>query len=73
VQSVRKVERRPVADQLWTRSCSTGAPSAWISAGYEPMGALELAADARVDLHELLELIDRGCPPQLAARIAAPL
>lgn len=25
------------------------------------------------DLHELLSLVDAGCPPQLAARILAPL
>jgi hypothetical protein len=32
-----------------------------------------LAHDTRYDLHELLKLIDRGCPAQLAARILAPL
>jgi hypothetical protein len=32
-----------------------------------------LARDARYDLHELLELIDRGCPAELAARILSPL
>jgi hypothetical protein len=32
-----------------------------------------LARDTRYDLHELLELIDRGCPAELAARILAPL
>jgi hypothetical protein len=26
-----------------------------------------------VDLHALLDLVDKGCPPQLAARILAPL
>jgi hypothetical protein len=26
-----------------------------------------------MDLHALLELVDRGCPPALAARILAPL
>jgi hypothetical protein len=26
-----------------------------------------------VDLHDLLNLIDRGCPPPLAARILTPL
>jgi hypothetical protein len=35
--------------------------------------AAELAADRGVDLHELLVLLDRGCPPPLAARILAPL
>lgn len=32
-----------------------------------------LARDSRYDLHTLLELVDRGCPPKLAARILAPL
>lgn len=32
-----------------------------------------LARDAGYDLHALLELIDRGCPAGLAARILAPL
>jgi hypothetical protein len=26
-----------------------------------------------VDLHALIELVERGCPPVLAARILAPL
>jgi hypothetical protein len=43
------------------------------AAGLEPALAAELAAQPAVDLHELLVLIDRGCPPPLAARILAPL
>ena len=43
------------------------------AAGFSLREAYELAIDDRVDLHELLELIDRGCPPTLAARITAPL
>ena len=35
--------------------------------------AERLAGDARCDLHAVLELLDRGCPPELAARILAPL
>jgi len=42
-------------------------------AGFDPALAAELAADGAVDLHALLELRDRGCPPELAARILAPL
>ena len=41
--------------------------------GVEPGLAELLARDARYDLHALLELLDRGCPPRLAARILAPL
>ena len=42
-------------------------------AGFEPQLTEKLASDLRFDLHAVLELIDRGCPPELAARILAPL
>ena len=42
-------------------------------AGFETALAVRLAGDRRVDLHDLLALVDRGCPPDLAARILAPL
>jgi hypothetical protein len=35
--------------------------------------ATSLAHDARFDLHALIELVESGCPPRLAARILAPL
>jgi hypothetical protein len=35
--------------------------------------ARRLAGDDRIDLHAVLDLVDRGCPPHLAARIVAPL
>jgi hypothetical protein len=44
-----------------------------IAAGFEAELVGELAADDAVDLHELLMLLDRGCPPPLAARILAPI
>ena len=43
------------------------------AAGFESDLAAELAVEPAVDLHELLVLVDRGCPPALAARILAPL
>ena len=42
-------------------------------AGFDPELARRLAAESDYDLHELLNLVDRGCPPELAARILAPL
>jgi len=42
-------------------------------AGFLPPLAEILARDARYDLHALIELIERGCPPPLAGRILAPL
>jgi hypothetical protein len=43
------------------------------SAGFPPDLAGQLARADRIDLHRLLSLVDRGCPPHLAARILAPL
>jgi hypothetical protein len=42
-------------------------------AGFETALAQQLAGNAEIDLHDVLKLVDRGCPPQLAARILAPL
>jgi hypothetical protein len=44
-----------------------------VAAGFEREHAQRLAGDSRWDLHALLELVDRGCPPHLAERIVAPL
>ena len=43
------------------------------AAGFPLPLAARVARDARCDLHTLIELVERGCPPHLAARIAAPL
>ena len=43
-----------------------------LSAGVDPALAACLAADPRWDLHALIDLIERGCPPALAARIRRP-
>lgn len=43
------------------------------AAGFAEALAAELANSRQVDLHAVLDLIDRGCPPVLAARILAPL
>jgi hypothetical protein len=57
---------------------ATGSDIAWREArlrvaGFEWETASQLARDDEVDLHALLELVDRGCPPHVAARILAPL
>ncbi|MEI7057791.1 hypothetical protein WBG06_18340 [Nocardioides sp. CCNWLW239] len=41
-------------------------------AGFPAGLAAEVAADVRLDLHALLQLVDRGCPPELAVRIVDP-
>ena len=44
-----------------------------VLAGYPLPLAARLATDPGFDLHELITLVERGCPPELAARILAPL
>jgi hypothetical protein len=69
---------------MWTDTSSARATRperqqvvAWrrgrlLDAGFDPGLADALAEEFRVDLHALLQLVERGCPPQLAARILAP-
>lgn len=58
--------REPVDVTTWRR-CRL------LDAGFDRDLAERLAASRTVDLHALLQLVDRGCPPALAARIVAPL
>ena len=44
-----------------------------VASGFLLPLATRLATDERYDLHALIELTERGCPPELAARILAPL
>jgi hypothetical protein len=50
----------------WRRAQLAGA-------GFPLPVAVRLAHDSRYDLHALIELVERGCPPELAGRILAPL
>ncbi len=56
----------PVDVQTWRR-CRL------LEAGFPSAVADAVAADPHFDLHALLQLVDRGCPPALAVRIMAPL
>jgi hypothetical protein len=38
-------------------------------AGFDAELAFQLASTRRIDVHEVLRLVYRGCPPQTAARI----
>lgn len=66
---------------LGSRCCRDGPPldvQSWrlcrlLEAGFPTDAAHRLAADRRFDLHALLELVDRGCPPVLAVRIVDPI
>jgi hypothetical protein len=43
------------------------------AAGFAANLADAVARECGMDLHALLGLVDRGCPPHLAVRILAPL
>ena len=55
----------PPTDVITWRRCRL------LEAGLSPDLAAQVAASA-VDVHALLQLVDRGCPPDLALRILAP-
>ena len=42
-------------------------------AGFPLPLAARVAGDERFDMHALIELTERGCAPELAVRILAPL
>jgi hypothetical protein len=42
-----------------------------VDSGFAPALAAAVSANAHYDLHALIELVERGCPPELAARILA--
>jgi hypothetical protein len=43
------------------------------ASGFPRPLAQQVAQDSAYDLHALIELVERGCPPALAVRILAPL
>jgi hypothetical protein len=44
-----------------------------VEAGFPGALARRVADEPSYDLHALIELVERGCPPALAVRILAPL
>jgi hypothetical protein len=44
-----------------------------VESGFALALAARVAKNARYDLHALIELVERGCQPELAVRILAPL
>ena len=43
------------------------------AAGFPLPLASRIAQDSRYDIHSLIELVERGCPAELAVRIVTPL
>ena len=44
-----------------------------VESGFPFPLAARVAKNSRYDLHALIELAERGCPPDLAVRILAPV
>jgi hypothetical protein len=44
-----------------------------VGSGFAPALAARVAENTEYDLHALIELVERGCPPELAVRILAPV
>ena len=44
-----------------------------VESGFGPALAARIAEDTHYDLHALIELVDRGCQPELAVRVLAPI
>jgi hypothetical protein len=58
-----RVASRAVADWRREQLARSGFPRGL---------AARLASDPEYDLHRVIELVERGCPPELAVRILAP-
>ena len=64
-----------------SRCCTDGPPVdvvTWrrcrlLESGFPQELADRLASTPAIDVHALLQLVDRGCPPVLAARILSPI
>ena len=64
-----------------SRCCTDGPPVdviTWrrcrlLESGFPQELADQLASIPAIDVHALLQLVDRGCPPELAARILSPI
>jgi hypothetical protein len=77
---MRPADRHIFAPQAarWARAAEPGGQIAgWREqrlrhAGVEAELAAAIASDCAIDLHAMIELIERGCPPELALRILAP-
>jgi hypothetical protein len=63
---MRSTHGEELAVEAWRRQQLSGA-------GFSQPQAARIARDPRYDLHALIELSERGCDPQLAVRILAPL
>ncbi|HET7855991.1 MAG TPA: hypothetical protein VFL41_05995 [Gaiellaceae bacterium] len=60
-------------EELEARHVTAWRRDQLVGAGSPLPLASKVAHDSRYDVHALIELTERGCPPELAVRILAPL
>jgi hypothetical protein len=65
--------RTSTRDEQGGRAVDAWRRDQLVAAGFPLPTARRLARDHRYELHALLDLVERGCPPVLARRIVAPL
>jgi hypothetical protein len=63
-----KTTRAPAVDEVVRWRCEQ-----LVESGFALPVAARIAENARYDLHALIELTERGCQPELAVRILAPV
>jgi hypothetical protein len=73
-ESKLRKEEMPAADVQTPKETERHRIERWRAeelerAGYGPAEAAELAGRHDVDLHLAVELLEKGCPPELALRI----
>ena len=61
-----RLNKRNTSRPSWSGS-SAGVRRSCERAGFDPAAAFELAMRFDIDLHAAIELVERGCPPELAA------
>lgn len=73
IHSTNRVQAVPCRQDGHPADVTTWRRCRLLDAGFPVQLATVLAGTASVDVHALLQLVDRGCPPELAARILSPL
>lgn len=73
IHSTHRVEAVPCRQDGPPADVTTWRRCRLLEAGFPVLLATVLAGTASVDVHALLQLVDRGCSPDLAARILSPL
>jgi hypothetical protein len=66
MRATTETDRRTAEVVRWRRDQLIGA-------GFGSPLAARLARDEHWDVHALIELVERGCQPEIASRILAPL